>query len=100
MRFLVVGTPKHLIPPDQLGMVTDGAIAWYDRYQDKFSAFGVFPGGGGFGCVEVADEMELSQMMIEMPFSWFSDLQIRPYIEGRAGFDQLKAAVAAMAAMA
>jgi hypothetical protein len=42
MRALVIGTPKFQIPPDQLLAVADGAISWYERYQDKFESFGSF----------------------------------------------------------
>jgi hypothetical protein len=100
MRALIIGTPKFQIPPDQLPSILDTAIAWHERYQDKFQAFGTFPAGGGFGVVEVADETELNQLIIEMPFSWFSDVQVKPFVDGAAGLHQLKQAVDAMAAMA
>ena len=100
MRVLVIGTPKFQIPQDQLPSILDAAIAWHERYQDKFQAFGTFPAGGGFGVVEVADETELNQLIIEMPFSWFSDVQVKPFVDGAAGLHQLKQAVDAMAAMA
>jgi hypothetical protein len=100
MKALVIGLPKFQIPPDQLSSIVEGAIEWQERHQDKLSAFGSFPGGGGFGIVEVADEAELNQLIIEMPFSWFSDVQVRPFVEGVTGLQQLKQAVDAMAAMA
>jgi muconolactone delta-isomerase len=100
MKFLVVGLPKHQIPPEQLPGVIDGAIAWSERYQGKLDAFGMFPGGGGFGIADVSDETELNQMIIDMPFTWFSDVEVRPFVEGNAGLQQLKQAVEAMAAMA
>jgi hypothetical protein len=100
MRVLVVGTPKFQVPPDQLPSIVDGAIAWHERYQDKFESFGLFPGGGGFGVVKVDDEAELNQLILEMPFSWFSDVQIRPAVEAEVGWQQLQQAVQSMAAMA
>ncbi len=100
MRVLVVGTPKFQIPPDQLPSIVEGAIAWQERYEDKLEAFGSFPGGGGFGIVNVKDETELNQLIIEMPFSWFSEVEVRPFVAGAAGLQQLKQAVEAMAAMA
>jgi hypothetical protein len=100
MRVLVVGTPKFQIPPDQLPSIVEGAIAWQERYEDKLEAFGSFPGGGGFGIANVKDETELNQMIIEMPFTWFSEVQVRPFVAGAAGLQQLKQAVEAMAAMA
>jgi muconolactone delta-isomerase len=80
MRALVIGTPE--------------------RHQDKLEAFGTFPGGGGgFGIVNAADEVELNQLIIEMPFSWFSNVEVRPFVAGVEGLQQLKQAVDAMAAV-
>lgn len=100
MRVLVVGTPKFQIPPDQLPGIVEGAIAWHERYLEKFESFGIFPGGGGFGVVNVADEVELNQLIMEMPFSWFSHVDIRPAVEAEVGWQQLRQAVHAMAAVA
>ena len=96
MNVLVVATPKHPVPPDQLGPMIDGALAWYERYQDRFDAFGNFPGGGGFAVLDVDSAETMSQMILEMPFSMVSDLVIRPFIPGDAGFYQVKAALSAM----
>ena len=98
MQALVIGLPKFQIPPDQLPSIAQGAIDWYERHQDKFSAFGTFPGGGGFGVVEVADEVELNQLVLEMPFSPFSDVEVRLFVDGAQGLQQFKQAVDAMAA--
>jgi hypothetical protein len=98
MRVLVVGTPKFQIPPDQLPSIVEGAIAWHERYEDKFESFGLFPGGGGFGVINVKDEVELNQLIIEMPFSWFSEVEVRSFVPGVEGLQQLKQAVDAMAA--
>ena len=100
MRVLVIGTPKFQIPPDQLPSIVEGAIAWHERYEDKFEAFGLFPGGGGFGVINVADEVELNQLILEMPFSWFSDVQIRAAVEPEVGWQQLQQAVQAIGALA
>ena len=100
MQALVIGLPKFQIPPDQLPSIVEGAIDWHERHQEKFSAFGTFPGGGGFGVVKVAGEAELNQLMVGMPFSWFSDVQVRPFVGGAEGLQQLKQAVDAMAAIA
>ena len=100
MRVLIVGTPKFQIPPDQLPSIVEGAIAWHERYEEKFESFGLFPGGGGFGVVNVKDEVELNQLIIEMPFTWFSDVQVRAAVEADVGWQQLQQAVQAMSAMA
>jgi pimeloyl-ACP methyl ester carboxylesterase len=41
-----------------------------------------FIGGGGFAVVNVPDEETLSQIVIEMPFSWVSDVNVRPFVDG------------------
>jgi hypothetical protein len=96
MRVLIVAEPRFQIPPEQLGQIIDGALQWYERYRDRFVEFGTFPGGGGFGVLEVADEETLNQMVLEMPFSPFSKLTIHPYVRGDAGFRQFQEAFAAM----
>jgi hypothetical protein len=96
MKVLVVATPRHPVTPDQLGPMVDGALAWYDRYKDRFQAFGNFPGGGGFGVIDVDSSETLNQMILEMPFSFVSDLEIRPFVPGDAGFRQVKEALANM----
>ena len=82
MRVLVIGTPKFQIPPEQLLEVTEGAIAWKERHSDSIELFGGFVGGGGFAIVNTPDEETLNQIVIEMPFSWFSDVQARPCVDG------------------
>jgi hypothetical protein len=99
MRALVIGTPQFQIPPDQLPGIVEGALSWHERHQDKLEAFGTFPGGGGFGIVNAADEVELNQLIIEMPFSWFSNVEVRPFVAGVERPQQLKQAVDAMAAV-
>ena len=87
------------VPRLQVGGQVVRFLTGHERYQDKFQAFGTFPGGGGFGVIEAADEAELNQLIMEMPFSWFSDVQVRPFVDGAQGLHQLKQAVDAMAAM-
>jgi muconolactone delta-isomerase len=60
---------------------------------------GTFPGGGGFGIIDASDYAELNQLILEMPFSWFSDVEVRPFVQGAEGLQQFKQAVDAMAAV-
>jgi hypothetical protein len=96
MRVLVVAKPRGTVPPDQLPGLLDRAQQWYERYQDRFEVFGSFPGGGGFAALDVADEETLHQMVLEMPFSPFSELDITPYTPGDTGFRLAQQAFAAM----
>ncbi len=100
MRFLVVATPKVPPPPDMIMSLIDRGEAWQQRYEDKLEAFGIFPGGGGFGIVDVKDEAELHRMMAEMPFAPFSDTQVRTFVDGATGWRQAREAVAASLAQA
>lgn len=95
MKFLVVATPKIPPPPEMLISMLDRGEEWQQRYEDKFDAFGIFPGGGGFGIVDVKDEAELHRMMAEMPFAPFSEHLIRPFVDGATGWRQSREAIAA-----
>jgi hypothetical protein len=100
MRFLVVATPKMPAPSEMVPMLIDGAEQWQQRYDDKLEAFGLFPGGGGFGIADVSDEAELHRMIIENPFSPFSEYTIRAIVDPATGWKQAREAFAAMAASA
>jgi hypothetical protein len=93
---LVIGTPKFQIPPEQMPGLVEGALAWSERYRDNIELLGNFVGGGGFGVLNVPDEETLNQIVIEMPFAWFSELHVHPFVDGQAGFRQLQRALQAM----
>jgi hypothetical protein len=98
MHVLVVATPRHPIPPADLPGVVEGALDWHERHKDELEAFGTFPGGGGFGVVDVADGEHLNQLMLEMPFSFFSHHELYPFAPGDTGLRQLREMLAARAA--
>jgi hypothetical protein len=77
--------------------VIEGALAWSERHRDSIELFGNFIGGGGFGVLNVPDEETLNQIVIEMPFAWFSDVEVLPFVDGEAGLRQLQRALQAMA---
>jgi hypothetical protein len=96
MKALVTARPQFPIPPEQAPMIVQGALDWYERYKDRFTEFGTFPGGGGFGVVEVEDAAELGKMITEMPFSPFSEVKAELYIEGDLGMRQFQESMQAM----
>lgn len=100
MKFLVIATPKFPAPPELVPSLIDRAEEWEKRYNDKFEAFGLFPGGGGFAIANVSDEADLHRIILEMPFSPFSDHVIRPIVDGATGWRQAREAFAAMMAAA
>ena len=77
-------------------MILEGALEWYERYKDRFTEFGTFMGGGGFGVVEVENAAELNKMITEMPFSPFSEFTAELYVEGDLGMRQFQEAIQAM----
>jgi hypothetical protein len=80
------------------GVRTEAFVAWRERYRPKMESFYFFAGkGGGAGVLNVADEAELSQIMLEWPFAFFSDVGIEPVVDGDVGLKQLQAAIQAMA---
>jgi hypothetical protein len=100
MRALVIGRPKFQVPPEQAPEIVQGALDWYERYKDSFTAFGTFLGGGGFGVVEVDDAETLNRMIVEMPFAQYSEMTVETFVEGDTGFRQFQEAMQAMAGVA
>ena len=96
MKALVIARPQFPIPPEQAPMIVQGALDWYERYKDRFEVFGTFLGGGGFAVVEVDTTEELSQMIVEMPFAAFSEINSELFVEGDKGFHQFQEAMQAM----
>ena len=60
MRFLVTATPKFDVPPELLPSLLDAEPEWRERYRDRLDAYAWFPGGGGFGIVDVDSEETLT----------------------------------------
>jgi len=100
MKFLVVATPKGPAPPDMIPTMISGSEAWQQRYEDKFYAEGLFPGGGGFAIVDVSDGAELQKMIVEHPFAPFSEIMTHPIVDSATGWRQAREAFAAMMASA
>ncbi len=99
MRIVVISRPRFPVPPDQLPPLVQGFAAWRERYRSMSESFEFFAGGGGgFGVVNVPDEATLNQIMMEYPLGPFSELEIRPVLDGDKALAQLLAFLQAMAA--
>lgn len=98
MRILVISRSRFPVPPEQLPTLFQAFAAWRERYRSISESFEFFAGGGGgYGVINVTDEASFNQMMIEYPFGPFSDLEIRPVINGDTALAQWQAALEAMA---
>jgi hypothetical protein len=99
MRFAVIDRgPRFQVPLEQFPTMWEAFAAWRDRYRDKMESFEFFiGGGGGFGVVNVADERELQQMLIEYPFTMYSEIEVRPIADGDASLRQWGEVLQAMA---
>jgi hypothetical protein len=100
MRFLVIATSKFPAPPESVPAMIDAAEEWQKRHNDRFETFGLFPGGGGFGIANVADEAELHRLIVENPFTPFSDYEIQVIVDAPTAWRQAREAFAAMTASA
>ena len=98
MRILIITRPKFPVPPEQLPAMIQGFAAWRERYRSITESFEFFAGGGGgFGVANVPDEATLNQIMIEHPFTPFSEQEIRPVLDGDKALAQWQAALQAIA---
>jgi hypothetical protein len=89
MRVMVLVEPKFFVPPEQFPMLLDGFADWRERHRASMESFEFFAGGGGgFGIVNVSDEATLNRMMVEYPFTPFSEITVRPILEGDEALDQ------------
>jgi hypothetical protein len=99
MRFAIIARAKFPIPPEQLGMVTDGFAAWRERHRDRMEVFEFLVGGnGGFGIVNADDVETLNQMMTENPLFAFSEVEVWPTINGDVALKQWRETLAQMMA--
>jgi hypothetical protein len=99
MRVCVIDRGARFpIPPEQMPALWEQFTQWRKRWRDKMESFEFFvEGGGGVGVVNVADEHELQQMMIEYPFSFFDEVELRIVIDGDISLERWGEAIQEMA---
>ncbi len=96
MHVLIVGVPKFPTPLEQLSALLDSESNWYERYRDRVEMHGWFVGGGGFVIVDVEDEATLNQIVLEHPFTPFSEVQVQPFVDHDTGLRQFQQLVQAL----
>ncbi len=89
MRAVVIVRPQSTAPPDLLPTLFDGFADWRERHKDSMESFEFFAGGGGgFGVLNVPDEATLNQIMLEYPFLPYSEVEVRPVVDGDTALRQ------------
>lgn len=83
MRVCVLVEPKFQAPPEMMPKLLQAMGGWREKWRSKMSTFEFWAGAaGGMAIVDVANETELSQMMMEFPFGPFSDIHPRLITNG------------------
>jgi muconolactone delta-isomerase len=99
MRVCILVEPKFPAPPEMAPAMLQGFAAWREKWRPKMKVFEFWAGrGGGMGIAEVANETELSQMMMEWPMAQFSDVDVRPIVDGDEALKRLTATMQEMMA--
>jgi hypothetical protein len=89
MRVFVLVEPKFFVPPEMFPTLLDGFAAWRDANRESMEAFEFFAGGGGgFGILNVPDEATLNRIMVQYPFTPFSEITIRSILDGDTALGQ------------
>lgn len=89
MRVLVLVEPKFFAPPEMFPTLLDGFATWRDAHREHMEAFEFFAGGGGgFGVLNVPDEATLNRIMVQYPLTLYSDITVRPILDGDTALEQ------------
>lgn len=101
MRVLLTVKPQFFIPPEYIGQLIQGFIAWREQYKGYMETFDFFAGGtGGCGVLNVPDEATLQQMTVDFPLTPFCEITAQPLLAGDVGLQQWAAAAQRMASAA
>jgi muconolactone delta-isomerase len=89
MRAFVLVEPKFFTPPEILPTLLEAFVAWRDANRERMEAFEFFAGGGGgFGIFNVPDEATLNRIMVQNPLTPYSEITIRPILDGHTALGQ------------
>ena len=89
MRFLVIQTPKHQTPVEQLPVCWPRS-EWYDRNREYLETYGWVADKGGFGLVDVPDLETLSRVNKEHPFFYNAETEIRAVVDADVAVQQVR----------
>jgi muconolactone delta-isomerase len=89
MRVFVMVEPKFLTPPEMFPTLLEGFVAWREANREHMESFEAFAGGGGgFGIFNVPDEAALDRIMFQYPFFLYSEITVRPILDGDTALGQ------------
>jgi hypothetical protein len=89
MRALVLVEPRFPIPPEMFPGLLDAFADWRERHRQSMESFEFFAGGGGgFGIVNVPDELTLNRIMVEYPLALYNHITVRPVLDGDTALAQ------------
>jgi hypothetical protein len=67
----------------------EGFVAWRDANREHMESFEFFAGGGGgFGTFYGPDEATLNRIMVQNPFFAYSEITVRPILDGDTALGQ------------
>jgi hypothetical protein len=89
MRVFVLVEPRFFAPPEIFPTLIEGFTAWRDTHRESMEVFEFFAGGaGGFGVFNVPDEATLNRIMIRYPFAPYTEITVRPILDGDTALGQ------------
>ena len=89
MRVFVLVEPKFFAPPEVFPALIEGFLAWRDTNREHMESFEFFAGGGGgFGIFNGPDEATLNRIMVQYPFFAYSEITVRPILDGDTALGQ------------
>jgi muconolactone delta-isomerase len=98
MKVAVIARPKHAPPPERLTEIRAAMAAWTEKYAPQMETLYFFAAGGGLGILDVADSSDLHRMMLEFPFTAYSDIEVRAVVEPQTALRTVQELAAARAA--
>jgi len=91
---MVLVQPRFPVPPERFPELMDVFADWRERHRGSMEAFEFFAGGGGgFAILNVPDEATLHRAMVEYPLTPYSEITVRPLLDGDAALEQWREAL-------
>ena len=97
MRVMVLVEAQFLAPDEKYSVLLDETVAWRERYKGYMESFEVFAGttSAGFVVIDAPDEALVDRIMFEFPFAEYSEITVRPILDGDRALEQWRELMAA-----